>query len=417
LNVTGSPLFYIENVSPTGGIDPIPGLLLLYLGNISLPEDAVYTLTIAHVDSEYERTVLFNKSRASGCAVSVPAAGNYTVRFESWPPGVAGILQHDGGVKFSADDRGDTVYKDVRYSLDPPGTPSTTPLPTASARPSQELARTDVFEASSVLVASQDGPPVSSPMVESVRLTDTGRFDSSATLTSTPEAASSGGFAESAAFEPSSADENTAVFAETATPTPAMTVESDHSLSESFVDSLTVTESESAVVVWTSEFSPVALGFTTTVVLANGEDSVTLTQSLTVVLTYVQRISYSQVVITVVTRSPVWIQIAIHTITPIITERPNALIIGLATAGGLIVAILAGVGLYLYRVIVNPEEAEYLGPRRRRKWLLARRDDEPEVEDVEDPFKTQDFSNVQTGNYETMADYADLTIEADEIFI
>jgi hypothetical protein len=36
---------------------------------------------------------------------------------------------------------------------------------------------------------------------------------------------------------------------------------------------------------------------------------------------------------------------------------------------------------------------------------------------VDDPFKTKDFSNVKTGNFETMADYADLTIEADEIFI
>jgi hypothetical protein len=48
-------------------------------------------------------------------------------------------------------------------------------------------------------------------------------------------------------------------------------------------------------------------------------------------------------------------------------------------------------------------------------WLvhITPRNDDGEVEEFQDSFRTKDFSKAEIWNYETMADYAELTIEAD----
>jgi hypothetical protein len=118
-------------------------------------------------------------------------------------------------------------------------------------------------------------------------------------------------------------------------------------------------------------------------------------------------------------RSLVLVELTIRTFAPIITDRDgnNGLTIGLVMGGALIVAFLLGVGAFPYRKIVNSEEAVYMGSEKKRAWLITPNDEWQMEEAADDRFKTRDFGNVKTGNYETMADYADLTIEADEIFI
>jgi hypothetical protein len=106
------------------------GISLLHLKSIpNLPFRTIYTLTIRDVGQDYARTVIFDGTRSTGCALSVPV-GNYTISVKSPSmEGLAGRLVHRTGDEFSAEVLGDNFYDNVSFDqlATPKATTSATP--------------------------------------------------------------------------------------------------------------------------------------------------------------------------------------------------------------------------------------------------------------------------------------------------
>jgi hypothetical protein len=136
-----------------------------------------------------------------------------------------------------------------------------------------------------------------------------------------------------------------------------------------------------------------------------------------VVETSIRIAVYVPIQIMMVYRSATIVQVNLVTITAKPEETSNALLIGLATAGGLIVAILLGAGVFLYRTIMYPDERPL--PEDNRGWKRnVMQIDVPPPGQEEEEEELGVVLYAKTGAYETLAAYANAdTIEADEIFV
>jgi hypothetical protein len=148
--ISGNPMFYFEYIFRSSEENFIL-FPLIHLNSISLPYPTVYVLTIRATDSGFERNVVFNSSRSTGCAFSVPDIGNYTISFKSASPSTLGGLRHEGGFEFSAEVWADNFYENVTYLVWP------TPVFDQSDRllSSETISLTPVFDQSDRLFDSE----------------------------------------------------------------------------------------------------------------------------------------------------------------------------------------------------------------------------------------------------------------------
>jgi hypothetical protein len=136
---------YVGNSASEGALSP----LLLHLISTDLPGSTPYLLTVQKVsDSEGVRTVLFNRTRAQGCAFTVPSVGTYELFFDSVPPGSRGrLVLADESQLWPTNAQGERAASDVRAVYFSTRTPSPSvshtppPDPTIACTPSM----TDVF--------------------------------------------------------------------------------------------------------------------------------------------------------------------------------------------------------------------------------------------------------------------------------
>jgi hypothetical protein len=92
--------------------------LMIHLASTQLPDSNPYILTIQKIgaggEAEVVRTVVFNRTRAQGCAFTVPSSGNYQLWFDSLPPGSSGRLTLAGGdLQFPTATSGDKLFSNV----------------------------------------------------------------------------------------------------------------------------------------------------------------------------------------------------------------------------------------------------------------------------------------------------------------
>jgi hypothetical protein len=407
------------NASQEGWVGEVP---YLSIGNLSLPLEGDWRFRVSEEDQDWSP---YSFGSVRGLFIKLAGEGSYSIDAEGPRRGLLGPTE--GNNTFEVPSNGH--FFRVGYFIGP--TPAPTPTPTPLATPS------DAF-VESILPIS--GPMTESQLAETATNAGSERFNASANLdesqlAETATHAGSDRFNASANpvatpnFNQSCAltatinfAGRTAVFVESSR-FPTGTAIANTSPLSGYEASLTyyslLSASQSLTFFYSYAPTQVVVEFTTEVTDEDGEVSITLMQSITIIISNCQYPHYVQIPIMIWEQTVVFVELTIRTYTPIITERSSALVIGLATAFGLIVAILLGAGLFLYRTAKHPEEAHYMGPHEKRRWQinpLNQPEDEADVQ-VEDPFKTRDFSNVKTGHYDTMADYADLTIEADEIFI
>jgi hypothetical protein len=96
----------------------LTGLALIHAGSVLLPYSGLYALRIERLDGSGDvREIVFNGTRASGCAFSVGSVGSYAIYFESVLPGVIGRLHHIEIFSFDAAVLGDNFFSVANYRL------------------------------------------------------------------------------------------------------------------------------------------------------------------------------------------------------------------------------------------------------------------------------------------------------------
>jgi hypothetical protein len=137
--ISGAPRVAFD-YAPVSSKEALAGVALLHFGRIVSPYAAVYVLTIRQINGTFERTVIFDGSRATGCGFSVPQSGSYAISaaFAS-DPAFRGPLAHDGDLSFAAPLLGDNFFPTVEARLPTPR-PSPPRTPLATATPSEAFA-------------------------------------------------------------------------------------------------------------------------------------------------------------------------------------------------------------------------------------------------------------------------------------
>jgi hypothetical protein len=188
------------------------------------------------------------------------------------------------------------------------------------------------------------------------------------------------------------------------------------SLSPSVTESLSLTHVNSPTVSLRPVVSPVAVIVQSEL---EGPDGRSITESETVTMqpTNQPRESNVRVPSFVAYRSIIYVEVPVHEPpTPLITEPPNAVIIGVSSSFGLIIAILLGTGVFLYRKIRHPDETFYEGVRRTWKWVVTPK--EVVVDEFENPL-TGNFDDATVGIDDgEIGDVAQAeVVQGDEIWI
>jgi hypothetical protein len=120
------------------------GLPILHLDSISLPYSAIYTLRVREESENgvgFERDLIFNGSRATGCAFTVGPMENYTVFFNSVFPESSGRLGHDGMDSFGVFGAYDNFYSPVTFYSATETATSVRPIATTHSSTEEMTAR------------------------------------------------------------------------------------------------------------------------------------------------------------------------------------------------------------------------------------------------------------------------------------
>jgi hypothetical protein len=351
----GGTDLYFEYVSDSGeeSFDASP---LIHLPSLSSLPDGLYGLALFNArDGKYDRSMYFNRTRSRGCAFSVSAEGSYSISVSSEESGVCGSLETNGSPVFNATRNGDNAFELVAF------VPCATPLATLSD--SLAMSPTPVPEATATFPPPTPVPSTALPL----------------------------------------------------TPTPEDTLGDDESWSVTVSASLT--QSESATVSISCVHVPVASQVEEEIVLEDGSLTVTGSPTLTVEARCTQVISYAPIQIPVVHPSPTRVRLGIHQDEVVPQEKSNALIIGVATGAGLLVAIFAGVFVFLMRSRRRPsgdDSSDIMEKDPKYDDMSRHKPGEEQLEEELDP----GFVEERKSNYETMTPYAnEPAIEKDEVFI
>jgi hypothetical protein len=123
--ISGSPEFSFD-YSRESSRENLTGIPLLHFGSLSLPNRTVCLLTIREISGTFERTVVFDGTRATGCVFSVPRVGMYRVSIELASPPIRALLGHGGDLSFAVNEVADNFYESVEAVL-ATATPIATP--------------------------------------------------------------------------------------------------------------------------------------------------------------------------------------------------------------------------------------------------------------------------------------------------